>query len=111
MEEFEIRRRLEEIPKEIEEKENEWIKENETLEIMENNQKIILASIKNEKEGSEAARERLAFTDPRYENHMKGMALQKKITLKLKAAQKKLEKDYEVLRSFLSIERAKIGIR
>lgn len=87
------------IPDLIEKKGLEYAESKSFYEYLDEMKKTHLATIMNEKEGSEASREREARTDDRYTKHLQAMKIARKAMLTHEAEYKALNVEFDMQRT------------
>ena len=99
------------LVEEIEEAENLWITAREKSDLLSEDQRSFLDSLKNDLDSgdfTDAKLTRLAQGSKDYRDYVTGMVLAKSATLRAKARQNKLEREFEARRSIGAYERAKL---
>jgi hypothetical protein len=99
------------LVEDIEAAENEWISAREKSDLLSEDQRSFLDSLKNDLDNgtlSDAKLTRLAQGSKDYRDYVVGMVLAKSATLRKKARQNKLEREFEARRSIGAYERARL---
>lgn len=99
------------LVEEIEMAEVAWIDAREKSDLLSEDQRSFLDSLKNDLDDgtlSDAKLTRLAQGSKDYRQYVVGMVLAKSATLRAKAKQNKLEREFEARRSIGAYERAKM---
>ena len=99
------------LVEEIETAEMSWIDAREKSDLLMEDQKPFLDSLKNDLDDgtlTDAKLTRLAQGSKDYRNYVTGMILAKSATLRAKARQNKLEREFEARRSIAAYKRAQL---
>jgi len=105
-----LEKQLDSLPKQINDAGQEWAEANFLYEQMDELKKHVLASLKDECDGSDAARERVALASEAYKKHINAMCEAHKNALIKKIRYDALCKKFDATRTLVSLEKQKINM-